>query len=383
MNFIPFSKPSIGKQEIKEVIKVLKSGWLTTGPKTKELEEKFSKYIGTKKAIAVNSCTSALFLSLAALDIKKGDEVIVPTLTFAATAEVVEWLKAKPVLVDIQKETYNIDPEQIKKHITKRTRAIIPVHYAGHPCDMDEIMRIAKKHNLAVVEDSAHAIGAEYKGKKTGTFGIGCFSFYATKNLTTGEGGMLTTNNIKLAEKLQKLSYFGIDKDAFKRYKKSGTWYYEIKTLGYKCNMDNIHAAIGVVQLKKLDSMNKKRENIAKHYTKSFKKIAEIKTPVTRPYVKHSWHIYPIWINTSKLKTNRAEFIEELKKQNIGASVHFIPLHLHPYYRKKYNYKEGDFPVAEKAYRGLVSLPLFPDMTIKQADYVVNAVKKIIRGNRR
>lgn len=383
MQTIPFSKPCIGKEEIKVVTEVLKSGWLTTGPKVKEFEEEFRKYVGVKKAIAVNSCTSALFISLAALGIKKGDEVIIPTLTFAATAQVIEWLNARPVLVDVQEDTYNIDPIEIEKHITKRTKAIIPVHYAGHPCNMDEIIKIAKKYNLFIIEDAAHACGASYKGKKIGSIGdLTCFSFYATKNLTTGEGGMIVTNDLKLAEKIQRLIYFGIDKDAFNRYKLSGSWYYEIKSLGYKCNMDNIHGALGVVQLRKLENMNKKREIIAQYYNRTFKNIDEIKIPSVKNNVRHSWYIYPILINTEKLKINRAKFIEDLKKQNISASVHFIPLHLHPYYRKKYKYKKGDFPAAEKIYKGLISLPLFPDMTLKQADYVIKNVKEIIKQNK-
>tara|TARA_Y100000031_G_scaffold142445_1_gene171960 strand:+ start:301 stop:1086 length:786 start_codon:yes stop_codon:yes gene_type:complete len=255
--FIPLTKPTIEENEIEEVVKVLKSGWLTTGPKVAEFEESMQKYLGCKEAVGLSSCTGGLHIALAALGIKPGDEVIVPTYTFAASAHVVAWLGAKPVLVDVEKDTFNIDPKKIEGAITDKTKAIIPVHFAGHSCDMDKIMAIAKKHNLYVIEDAAHAIGTDYKNKKIGNFGNATvFSFYATKTITTAEGGMIVTNDKELGKKLKRYSYFGVDKDAFNRYADKGNWYYEIIELGYKYNMDNIQGVLGVEQLKKLESFN-------------------------------------------------------------------------------------------------------------------------------
>ena len=261
--FLPLAKPGIGEEEINSVVDVLKSGWLTTGPKVKEFEEDVQRYIGCKKAIGLTSCTGGLHIALAALGIGPGDEVIVPTYTFAATAHVVAWLGAKPVLVDVEKDTFNIDLNEIEEKITKRTKAIIPVHFAGHSCDIEGILKIAKRHNLFVIEDAAHAIGTEYKGKKIGNFGNATvFSFYVTKTMTTGEGGMVVTNDETLGNKLKKYSYFGVDKDAFNRYSDKGNWYYEIVDLGYKYNMDNIQGAMGVEQLKKLDKFIDKRRDV-------------------------------------------------------------------------------------------------------------------------
>ena len=346
--FLSLSKPNIGEEEINAVTEVLKSGWLTTGPKVKEFEQNFSQYTGAKNSIAATSCTGSLHSALSSYNIKQGDEVIVPALTFVASAHIVTWLNAKPVLIDSDPETFNIDVNKIEEKITSKTKAIIPVHYAGHPCEMDEIMKIAKKYNLKVIEDAAHAVGAEYRGRKIGTIGdVTCFSFYVIKNMTTGEGGMATTNDDEVAKKLRKKTYFGIDKDAFDRYKDKGNWYYEVIDQGFKYNMDNMQGALGVEQLKKLDSFNEKRKRLVQHYLNKIKGLDYIRTQETKSYVNHCYHLFPILLDFDKCKINRGQFIEALKAEKIGTSVHFIPLHLHPFYQKEYGYKQGDFPVAE------------------------------------
>ncbi|UCD03764.1 MAG: UDP-4-amino-4,6-dideoxy-N-acetyl-beta-L-altrosamine transaminase [Candidatus Woesearchaeota archaeon] len=384
MRKIPYFKPDIEEEEINEVVDTLKSGWITTGPKTKKFEEEFSKYTNSKYSIAVNSCTAALHIALDSIGIKKGDEIITSPFTFAATGEVICYFDAKPVFVDIKEDTYNIDPKKIEAKITSKTRAIIPVHYGGQPCDMDEIMAIAKKHNLKVIEDAAHAIGAEYKGKKIGNVGdITAFSFYATKNMTTGEGGMVTTNDKEYAKKMNILRLHGISKDAWKRYSDEGSWYYEILDKGYKYNMSDIQAALGLSQLKKLGDLNKKRGKLAAIYNESFSKIPEIKLRKIKDEVGNIYHLYTIWLNTSNLKINRNEFIEELKRRSISTSVHFIPLHIHPYYKKTFNYCVGDFPIAEKIYENIISLPLYPSMTKADIEYVIDAVGEIISIDRK
>jgi UDP-4-amino-4,6-dideoxy-N-acetyl-beta-L-altrosamine transaminase len=377
--FLPLANPTIEEDEIKEVVDVLRSGWLTTGPKVAEFEENMQKYLGCKKAVGLSSCTGGLHIALAALGIKKGDEVIVPTYTFAASAHVVAWLGAKPVLVDVEKDTFNIDPKKIEDAITDKTKAIIPIHFAGHSCDIDKIMAIAKKHNLHVIEDAAHAIGTDYKGKKIGNFGnVTAFSFYATKTITTAEGGMVVTNDEELGKKLKRYSYFGVDKDAFNRYADKGNWYYEIIELGYKYNMDNIQGALGVEQLKKLESFIKKRRDLANLYTSLLKNVPGIIVPLEKEYTKHSYHLYPILLDIDSLSVTRAEFIDKLKEYKIGSSVHFIPLHLHSYYQKTYGYKKGDFPTAEYLFEREISLPLYPGMSEEDVKYVTEAIKEII-----
>ena len=378
--FLPFYKPSIGPEEIKQVVKTLKSGWITAGPKTKEFEEKFAKFINAKYAVAVNSGTATLHLALAVIDLKRNDEVIVPTMTFAATAEVVRYFDAKPVLTDINPETLLINPEDIKKKITKKTKAIIPVHYGGQACDVDKILKIAKKHKLNVIWDAAHSLPTKYKGKIIGSFpDLTCFSFYATKPITTGEGGMLVTNNKIWAEKASVLSLHGISKDAWKRYTATGSWYYEIIAPGFKYNLTDIAASMGLVQLKRCYQLFKKRKKIAQKYNQGFKNIPEVIIPTTGKYSTNAWHLYPLQLNLEILKINRGKFIKELKKRNIGFSVHFIPLHLHPYYKKKYGYKANDFPQAYSAYKRIISLPIYPKMTQKDVQDVILAIKDIVK----
>jgi len=382
--FLPFHQPSIDKEEIKEVLDTLKSGWLTTGPKVKKFEEKFAKFIGVKYAIAVNSCTAALHLALAAIGLKRGDEVIVPTMTFAATAEVVRYFDAKPVLADIEPDTLLIDPHEIERKITKKTKVVIPVHYGGQACDIDTILQIARRYKLKVIWDAAHSLPAKYKRRIIGTFpDITCFSFYATKPITTSEGGMITTNNKKWADKIQILSLHGISKNAWKRYTTAGSWYYEIIYPGFKYNLTDIAASIGVVQLKKCNPFLQKRKKIANLYNQAFRNLPEIKTPVIKKYNTHAWHLYVIQLNLEKLKINRDQFIEELKKRKIGVSVHFIPLHIHPYYRKKYGYKAKDLPNAYIAYKRIISLPIYPKMTQKDIQDVIWAIKDIVNKFRK
>ncbi len=377
--FLPFAFPDIRDEEIEEVIDTLRSGWITTGKKTKRFEEEFREYIGCEHAIALSSCTAALHLALVAADIGKGDEVITTPFTFAATGEVINYVGATPVFVDIEEDTYNVDPNKIEDAITPQTKAIIPVHYAGQPCDMDRILKIAKKYDLIIIEDAAHALGAKYKGKKVGTIGdISAFSFYATKNLTTAEGGMVTTNNSEYAERIRILSLHGMSRDAWRRYEDKASWYYEILDVGYKYNMTDIQASLGIHQLAKFERFQEIRRRYAELYTDELKDVEGVTTPHVRFDVQHAWHLYTILIDEKVLGINRARFIEKLNRENIGTSVHFIPLHLHPYYQRTYGYKRGDFPNAEYVYDRIISLPLYPSMSKDDVGDVINAIKKIV-----
>jgi len=379
-DFVPFHFPSIGDEEVRSVEESMRSGWITSGPKVKEFEKSFSEAVGGSNGIAVNSATAALHLALEAIGLKAGDEVIIPTMTFATSAEVVLYFGAKPVLVDIEPDTMNMDPVKVEAAITPRTKAIMPVHFAGHPCDMDRIMAIAHAHNLPVIEDAAHSFPAEYKGKAIGSIGdITCFSFYATKTITTGEGGMSVTNNAKWAERMRIMSLHGISKDAWKRYSAEGSWFYEIIAPGFKYNMTDIAAAMGIEQLKKANLFLEQRKQIAERYTKVISQIENLKCPAERPDVKSAWHLYVIRLGLDNAKFGRDEFMERLKKRGIGASVHFIPLHIHPYYRERYGYKPEDFPVAWDLYQRIISLPLFPGMTEDEVERVIKAVSDTAR----
>src|SRR3989344_1723866 len=377
-DFLPLAKATIDPEELKAVEEVLRSGWLTTGAKVKEFEENMQQYLSIKKAIGLTSCTAGLHIALAALGIGPGDEVIVPAYTFVATAHVVEWLGAKSVLVDVEKDTFNIDSVAIEKAITPKTKAIIPVHYAGHACDLGVILQIAKKYNLPVIEDAAHAIGTEYGGKKIGNHSnAAVFSFYVTKTITTAEGGMIVTNNEEFGKKLKSYAYFGMDKDAFNRYSEKGSWFYQIVGPGYKYNMNNIQGAIGVEQLKKLEQFIIKRRELAQHYNRLLKDVSGVITPTEKSYTKHAFHLYPLLLNTDKI--TRDQFILRLKEYNVGTSVHFIPLHMHPFYQNKYNFNKGDFPIAEWLFEKEVSLPMYPGMTLQDVEYVVDAIKEILK----
>jgi len=383
-NFLQFHVPEIGDEEIQSVLEALRSDWLTTGPKVKQFEEEFANYIGASHAIAVNSGTAALHLALEAVGVKEGDEVIVPTMTFAATAQVVQYLKAKPVLVDCQPNTLNLDPDFVEKAITPKTKAVIPVHFGGHPCEMFQIVELAKSHNLKVVEDAAHALPARHQGKLVGTIGdITCFSFYATKTITTGEGGMATTENPEWADRMRIMSLHGISKHAWSRYSAEGSWYYQIIAPGYKYNMTDIAAAIGIGQLKKSDRFWEIRGRIAALYDEGFTDLPEIRRPVCQPDVEHAWHLYVIQLELDRLRISRNEFVEALKKENIGTSVHFIPLHLHPYYRNTFGYRPEDFPNASALFQRIVSLPIYPKMTDADVQRVIASVRKVVKQYRR
>lgn len=374
-DFLPLSRPYITDSEIMAVSEVLKSGHLTTGPKVTEFENAVSKYIGEGIcAVGLTSCTAGLFLALLAYGIGRGEEVIIPTWTFAATGHVVFWAGARPILCDVEEASLNIDVQQLQNLITSKTKAIMPVHYAGYSCNMDGIIEVARRHNLIVIEDAAHAIGTKYKGAKIGSIGdIAVFSFYATKNLTCGEGGMAVCKNKKIIEKIRKMSYFGINKQAFNRYSKRGNWYYEIEELGYKYNMDSIHAAIGLVQLEKLDKMNERRRYIAALYRKNLDK--RIRFIEEKEGNCHIYYLFPIRINNEII--NRNDFINRLKERNIGTNVHFIPLHKHPYYRNTLDRR--DFPVADKAYEEILSIPMFPGMSDDDVFYVIENINDILK----
>jgi dTDP-4-amino-4,6-dideoxygalactose transaminase len=381
---LPFCQADIGEEEIAEVVDTLRSGWLTTGPKTREFEERFSQYVDSKFAIAVNSCTAGLHLALNAAGITEGDEVITTPLTFCSTVNVILFQRATPVLADIRLDDYDIDPAEVERRITPRTKAILPVHYGGQPCRMDELMDIARRHNLLVIEDAAHAVGAKYRGQPVGSIGDAtAFSFYVIKNLTTGEGGMVTTNNPELAEKVRILRLHGMSHDAWKRYDARGSWYYEVQMLGFKYNMSDIQAALGLHQLARLESFTERRAQIVAEYGRRFAALPELTLPQARPEVRHAWHLYPIRVDGERLTIGRDQFIEEMKERGIGTSVHFIPIHYHPYYQQTLGLKPGDFPNTDKLFAGLLSLPLFPRMTDADVERVANAVEEIVVSHRR
>lgn len=382
--FLPFHVPCLGDEEIQAVTEVLRSGWITTGPRVKEFEAAFSRYTGAREAVAVNSGTAALHLSLAAIDLRAGDEVVIPTMTFAATGEVVLYCGARPVLVDCERESFNLSVDALERAITPRTRAVIPVHYGGHPCEMDQIHNVAQRHGIKVIEDAAHALPARYNDRMVGTLGdITCFSFYATKTITTGEGGMATSENEEYAERMRILSLHGISKDAWKRYARDGEWRYEILEAGYKYNLTDLQAALGLVQLKKCDAMWRRRQSLAERYTNFLSRLDAYQVPGVAAHVQHAWHLFVVLVDPSVLSIHRDRVIKELTLRGIGASVHFIPLHLHPLYQQRLGYKVGQFPVAERLFDRCISLPLSPAMTDDDADRVLEALADIARRYRR
>lgn len=382
--FLPFHVPLIEEEEIQAVTEVLQSGWITTGPKVKEFEKEFAKFTGASHVLAVNSGTAALHLALDAVGLEDEDEVLIPTMTFAATAEAVLYFRAKPVLVDCARDTFNMDPDEVEKAMTARTKAIIPVHFGGHPCEMDRLLEMAKYHHLKVVEDAAHALPARYKGKMVGTLGdITCFSFYATKTITTGEGGMAATENVDYADRMRLLSLHGISKDAWKRYSANGSWRYEILEVGYKYNLMDLQAALGLVQLAKCEAMWKRRATLALRYNQGLASLDAFRIPQVHADVQHAWHLYVILVDPTVLRIHRDQVIEELRQRGIGTSVHFIPLHLHPYYQKRWGYRAGQFPLAEDYFDRCISLPLFPRMSDQDADRVLEGLKDIAYQFRR
>lgn len=382
--FLPFHLADIGEEEIIAVTETLRSGWLTSGPRVREFEAAFAEYIGAKHAVAVNSATAALHLALEAAGVREDDEVIVPTMTFAASAEVVIYLRARPVFVDCDPRTLTLRAEDAATAITPRTRAIMPVHYGGQPCDMDPILELARSRQLKVIEDAAHSLPASYRGRRIGTLGdMTAFSFYATKTLTTGEGGMLTTDDQRYAERARLMSLHGISRNARNRYAKEGSWRYDIIAPGYKYNLTDIAAALGIVQLRRVEDMLARRRAIAETYDRAFASLTEIEPPGRDERDAHAWHLYGIRLRTERLTIDRDAFVEELKARGIGTSVHFIPLHLHPYYREAFGYEADAFPNAWGAFQRIISLPIFPSMTAADCDRVAEAVQHIAARHRR
>jgi len=377
--FLPFALPDTGEEEIREVTEAIKSGWVTTGPKTKQFETEFARAVGVKHAVAVNSCTAALHIALEAIGVKKGDEVITTPYTFAATAAVIRYFDAKPVFVDVEPKSLNINPARIRAAVTKKTKAILPVHIAGMPADMEPIHRTAKRFHLPVIEDAAHAFPAKYNGKMIGGLSeMTCFSFYATKTITTGEGGMLCTNNGEFAERCRMMALHGISKDAWKRYSAEGSWFYEVLSPGFKYNMSDIAAGMGLAQLRKATAMLEKRRAIARAYNAGLSHFPHFQLPYDDPKHQHAWHLYMLRLNLDTLTIDRAMFVEELKKRNIGASVHFIPLHVQPYYQHLYGCRPEDYPVAYHEYLREISLPIYSKMTESDIEDVIDAVVDVL-----
>jgi len=382
--FLPFALPHITQAEIDEVVDTLRTGWLTTGPKTKRFEREFAERVGTPHALAVNSATAAMHLALDAIGLQPDDEVIVPVYTFTATAEVVVYFRARPVFVDVDPVTCNLDPAQLENHITSRTRVIMVVHIAGLPAEMDAILAIAQAYNLPVIEDAAHAFPAKYKGRTIGSISdLTAFSFYATKTLSTGEGGMLTTANPAYAERAALMAFHGISRDAWKRYRAEGSWYYEVARAGYKYNMTDLAAALGLHQLARSEWLLERRRAIAQRYTEAFSQIPELETPPSPAHVEHAWHLYILRLRLERLTISRDAFIQALTEAQIGTSVHFIPLHLHTFYRDTYHLVAGDFPAALHAYQRAISLPIYPSMTEEDVEDVIIAVEQVIGAHKR
>ncbi|HME05716.1 MAG TPA: DegT/DnrJ/EryC1/StrS aminotransferase family protein [Bryobacteraceae bacterium] len=390
LRHIPFHRPSIGQEEIDEVTSTLRSGWLTTGPRTAQFEREFREYLGVPNALAVNSCTAALHLALCALHLGPGTEVITTPLTFCASVNVILHTGATPVLADVSPDG-NLDPESVASLITERTRAILPVHLAGLPADMSAIWSLARRHRLLVIEDCAHAVGAHYRGwpigagnPESGDYSdAAAFSFYATKNLTTGEGGMVTTHREDLAERMKVLCLHGISKDAWNRYSDKGNWYYEVLAPGFKYNLSDLQSAIGIHQLRKLEAFTETRTRYAGLYNRLLADVDEVELAPDKPDCRHAWHLYMLRLHLEKLDINRAEFISLLRDRGVSTSVHFIPIPLHPFFAPFLQDGQNHTPAALQLYPRLVSLPLFPAMTEEDVVYVAEAVKDIIHETRK
>jgi dTDP-4-amino-4,6-dideoxygalactose transaminase len=392
--FLPFSPPLIGEEEINEVVDTLRSEWITTGPKVKRFEQNFAQFVEAPDALAVSSCTAALHLSLLALGIGPGDAVITTPLTFCSGVHVIEHVGATPIFSDVEPLTLNLDPEGIRRQIERadsiglRVKAIMPVHLYGHPCDRDAILQIAAQYHLAVIEDAAHSLPACYKGRPIGSLSatdsvpvLTCFSFYATKNLTTAEGGMLTGHK-GLLDEARRWSLHGMNRDAWKRYGSAGSWSYDVTCPGFKYNMTDIQAALGLHQLRKLPQSHGRRRAIAHKYHAAFRLYDEFEVPTEQKSVQHAWHLYVLRLNLDRTHLTRDEFIRQMHDRNIGCSVHFIPAHLHQYYREKYHYQPEDFPVALREYERIVSLPLSARMSDEDVEDVIAAVTDIVEQSR-
>lgn len=382
--FLSFNPPMVGEEEIAAVVETLRSGWVTTGKKTLEFEAAFGARVGAPGSAAVSSCTAALHLALVLRGVGAGDEVIVPAVTFAATANVVEHVGAKPVIVDVERETLNLDPLAVERAITSKTKALVAVHFAGHPAELDSLRALAKRHGLGLIEDAAHAFPAAYRGRAIGSSAdsLAAFSFYATKNLTTLEGGMLT-GEPALIERARRLSLHGLSRGAWNRYGEGGSWSYEILEPGYKYNLTDVQAAVGLTQLAKIDAFHARRKALARTYREGLAGCDAIELPVERPEVESAWHLFVIRLREESLAIGRDEFIQRLAKRRIGASVHFIPLHLHPFYRDRYGYRAEGLPVAYGEFKRLVSLPFHPGLGDQDARDVIEAVLETAREAKR
>ncbi len=410
MQKIPFYRPSIGEDEINEVVQTLRSGWLTTGPKTKQFEKEFAEFFGQKHAVAVNSCTAALHLALEAIGVKAGQSVVVPTMTFAATAEVVRYLGARPILVDCRLDDSNLDVADAERRIQaalaegQTVTAIMPVHYGGQIGDMAGVQALAQRYHLKVIEDAAHACPAFFRSgeRKAGSgpvssselraasspapdwlpvgtgSDVSCYSFYANKCITTGEGGMALTNSDEYADRMRIMSLHGISRDAWKRFTSEGSWYYEIIAPGYKYNLTDIAAAIGIHQLRRAGELHRRRAGLAELYSSLLGDVQELVLPRQLPDRIHSWHLYAIRLRLDRITIDRGQFIKELQERGIGISVHWMPLHMHPYYRETYGYRPEDFPTAASLYQEIITLPLFPDMTETDIRYVSDSIRAVI-----
>lgn len=382
--FLPYHQPSIDADDEQAVLETLRSGWITTGPRTKTFEHTLAEYVGAARAVAVNSCTAALHLALEAAGVGSGDEVITSPITFASTANVIVHRGARPVFADVQPDTLNIDVDRLEAAITPRTKAVIPVDFAGHPADLDAIMALARNRNLVVIEDAAHSIGAEYGGRRVGGIAdMTAFSFYATKNITSGEGGALTTNNIEWAERIAIMALHGISRDAWKRYGSDGYKHWDIIYPGYKYNMFDLQGALVLSQLAKIDRFWKRRVSLKAILDAGLSDIAEIDRPGERPGIKHAYHLYPIIVRTEALNADRDTIMNAIQAENVGIGVHFRAVHLHPYYQETFGFRRGDFPNAEYYSDRTISLPLYPRMSDADADDVVAAVRTVIARFRR
>ncbi len=375
---LPYGHQSIDEDDIRAVTDVLRGDWITTGPKVAEFEEAFAAYVHADHAVSFSSGTAALHGAAFAAGLKAGDEAVTTPMTFCATANCVLYQGARPVFADVLPDTLNINPEDVAARINQETKALIPVDYAGHPADLDDLMEMAKEHNLVVIEDACHALGAEYRGRRVGGLSdMTVFSFHPVKHITTGEGGMVTTNNSEFAKRLRLLRNHGIEGDARQRQAK-GQWYYEMVDLGYNYRLTDMGCALGLSQLKRLDGNLARRREIASRYRAAFRQLPEIILPVERDYVSSAWHLYPIRLDLRRLKAGHAEVFAALRTENIGVNVHYIPVHTHPYYRMQYGYKGGEYPRAEEAYKTLISLPMFHGMTDQDIRDVIDAVSKVI-----
>ncbi len=374
---LPYGRQSIDEADVQAVVETLKSDWLTTGPKVVEFEQAFAAWVGAKHAVSFSSGTAALHGAAYAAGLGPGDEAITSPMTFAATANCILYQNATPVFADACADTLNLDPEETAKKITAQTKAIFPVDYAGHPADLDSFLQLGEKHGLTIIEDACHALGAEYRRKRVGSIAhMTVFSFHPVKHLTTGEGGMVTTNNPKFAETLRRFRNHGINSDARDR-QKSGGWFYEMTFLGFNYRLTDIACALGLRQLTRLEANLARRREVAAWYTAAFAEIPGIMPPHVRAEVNPAWHLFPIRLNLEKLSANRTEVFRALRAENIGVNVHYIPVHQHPYYRERFGFQDGEYPVAEVAYERLISLPMFHGMTDEDVEDVIHAVQKV------